>query len=420
MSLLGKQFGLIKRTSKKVSVFVKKPSIFGDDSDEEPAHEAVNQSLMQEATKSNVKKQTKIEIQKALEEDPTVYEYDSIYDEMEKKKQEMILQKKADKERKPKYIEGLMKAAKVRNREKEKIMERKIQKEREEEGDIGETDAFVTSAYKKKLEEMKKEEEKEKREAEREAKLDVTKQKDLSGFYRYLYRETNVDAATKQVTKSESQDEKNVLVETERFIIEEKDSIAKETRTKKKHNSSSAEIDKSKHDYKIKSSHKEDYYRNQRSNQMDEHIDLKKRSNSKHNAKKREERDSMSSRDDRCYIQQSSEIDELHCKDKKYDYEKDFHKEKSRSKESKTNHDNDESNYKRMQGINHKIGDDYQEISNGKKTEKRKNVQEESKVPCKYSKRNVGESVRSAKERYLARQMARVVSQVTAPIEEDE
>lgn len=32
--------------------------------------------------------QTKLEIQKALEEDATVYEYDSIYDEMQRKKKE--------------------------------------------------------------------------------------------------------------------------------------------------------------------------------------------------------------------------------------------------------------------------------------------------------------------------------------------
>lgn len=31
---------------------------------------------------------TKLEIQKALAEDSTVYEYDSIYDEMQKKKEE--------------------------------------------------------------------------------------------------------------------------------------------------------------------------------------------------------------------------------------------------------------------------------------------------------------------------------------------
>lgn len=66
-------------------------------------------------------------------------------------------------------------------------MERKIQKEREMEGgEFDHKEAFVTSAYKKKLQERAEEEERERREAALEAYLDVTKQKDLSGFYRHL------------------------------------------------------------------------------------------------------------------------------------------------------------------------------------------------------------------------------------------
>lgn len=56
----------------------------------------------------------------------------------------------------------------------------KIQKEREKEGDeFADKEVFVTSAYKKKLEEMKLEEEKEKREEYLESIGDVTKQSDL-------------------------------------------------------------------------------------------------------------------------------------------------------------------------------------------------------------------------------------------------
>lgn len=55
-----------------------------------------------------------------------------------------------------------------------------IQKEREKEGDeFVDKEVFVTSAYKKKLEEMKIEEEREKREEYLESIGDVTKQKDL-------------------------------------------------------------------------------------------------------------------------------------------------------------------------------------------------------------------------------------------------
>ncbi|KAK2500108.1 hypothetical protein MC885_012064 [Smutsia gigantea] len=132
-------------------------------------------------------KQTKLEIQKALAEDSTVYEYDSIYDEMQKKKEESNPKLLLGKDRKPKYIHNLLKAVEIRKKEQEKRMEKKIQREREMEmGEFDDKEAFVTSAYKKKLQERAEEEEREKRAAALEAHLDVTKQKDLSGFYRHL------------------------------------------------------------------------------------------------------------------------------------------------------------------------------------------------------------------------------------------
>ncbi|XP_010146592.1 PREDICTED: nuclear speckle splicing regulatory protein 1 [Eurypyga helias] len=167
----------------------KKLSVFADDSDEEPS---VGESLQKEALKKQAMKQTKLEIQKALEEDATVYEYDSIYDEMQQKKKESnarVLSGKDDK--KPRYIQNILKAAEIRKKEQEKRMERKIQKEREMEGgEFAHKEAFVTSAYKKKLQERAEEEERERREAAIEAYLDVTKQKDLSGFYRHLLNQT--------------------------------------------------------------------------------------------------------------------------------------------------------------------------------------------------------------------------------------
>ncbi|XP_071790566.1 uncharacterized protein [Asterias amurensis] len=103
----GKVYGLITHQSKKKTpVLLPKLSAFGDSSDEESAHSAVNQSLQYEAKKQRVKKQTQLEIQRALEEDPTVYEYDSIYDSMEEKKQQKVLAKKAAKDSKEQTPRG--------------------------------------------------------------------------------------------------------------------------------------------------------------------------------------------------------------------------------------------------------------------------------------------------------------------------
>ncbi|XP_047929983.2 nuclear speckle splicing regulatory protein 1 [Anser cygnoides] len=186
MAAAGRQYGLImpKKMQQK-NLVSSKLSVFADDSDEEPS---VGESLQKEALKKQVMKQTKLEIQKALSEDATVYEYDSIYDEMQQKKKENNARMlSGNDEKKPRYIHNILKAAEIRKKEQEKRMERKIQKEREMEGgEFDHKEAFVTSAYKKKLQERAEEEERERRQAALEAYLDVTKQKDLSGFYRHL------------------------------------------------------------------------------------------------------------------------------------------------------------------------------------------------------------------------------------------
>jgi coiled-coil domain-containing protein 55 len=82
-----------------------------------------------------------------------------------------------------------MKAAARRQMDYEKIQERKIQKEREGEGDLwADKETFVTNAYRKKMEERQRIEEEEKRQEQIEALLDVRKQKDLSGFYTSLLK----------------------------------------------------------------------------------------------------------------------------------------------------------------------------------------------------------------------------------------
>ncbi|NWV81099.1 NSRP1 protein, partial [Dasyornis broadbenti] len=212
------RYGLImpKKLPQK-NLVSKKLSVFADESDEEPT---VGESLQKEALKKQAMKQTKLEIQKALEEDATVYEYDSIYDEMQQKKKESSAKMLAgNDDKKPRYIHNILKAAEIRKKEQERRMERKIQKEREMEGgEFAHKEAFVTSAYKKKLQERAEEEERERRESALEAYLDVTKQRDLSGFYRHLLNQSvgeeempkcSFREARIEEEKPDSQDEPN-------------------------------------------------------------------------------------------------------------------------------------------------------------------------------------------------------------------
>lgn len=117
-----------------------------------------------------------------------MFQYDEVYDEIDTKRKEAKLAKKSSEARAPKYIGKLLETAEKRKKDQERRIERQVQKEREAEGEeFKDKEAFVTSSYRKKLEEMKEAEDAEKREAYLENIGDVTKQQDLSGFYRHLY-----------------------------------------------------------------------------------------------------------------------------------------------------------------------------------------------------------------------------------------
>lgn len=187
-----KKYGLVIPTKTKTESKPRtcvRPSFFDDEDEDEtsecskskinkPTHSQVNTSC------SILKKQTQIQIEKALQEDKSVFEYDDIYDELEKEKLKIDPKAKKNESKEPKYIVGIMKAAAKRKMEFERVQDRKIQKEREEEGDLwSNKEVFVTAAYRKKMEERQKMEEEERRQEQIENLLDVRKQKDLSGFY---------------------------------------------------------------------------------------------------------------------------------------------------------------------------------------------------------------------------------------------
>lgn len=186
-----KQYGLLitKKSQKASPKLLKAHAAFGSDSDDDTGD--TSKPVRTEVNLERLKKQSQIEIEKAVKDDPTVYEYDSIYDQIEKTKIEYNPKSQATKDSKPKYIAQLKKAAEERKKEHERQIERQVQKERDAEGEeFKDKEAFVTSAYKKKLEERAEEEERARKMEELEKMQDVTKQKDLSGFYRHLLKQT--------------------------------------------------------------------------------------------------------------------------------------------------------------------------------------------------------------------------------------
>lgn len=200
--MASKKYGLIvpEKGGKQLNTlkFQASRNVFGNESDSDDDTKKKTHLLR---PSDNINRQAKISQEKALLEDPTVYQYDEIYDEVKSKKEKV----KIKEERKPKYIENLIKTANKRKLENERRVERQIQKEREKEGDeFKDKEVFVTSAYKKKLEEMKIEEEKEKREEYLESIGDVTKQHDLGGFYRHLYEQKLGNPDSKECKSTET------------------------------------------------------------------------------------------------------------------------------------------------------------------------------------------------------------------------
>ena len=114
---------------------------------------------------TKIRKETQVELQKALAEDSSIFQYDEVYDNMKEKVA-------PTKELKPRFMGSLLKSAEDRKREKERRDEKKIQKEREAEGDqFQDRDSFVTPAYKEKLKELQQAEEREAKEQKAEGKL---------------------------------------------------------------------------------------------------------------------------------------------------------------------------------------------------------------------------------------------------------
>lgn len=133
--------------------------------------------------------QARLAQESALKDDPTIYQYDELYDDMTATREESK-KSKTQEVKNSKYIARLLVTADKRKKEHERRIERQVQKERETEGDkFKDKEIFVTAAYRAKLEEMKKAEEAERREEYLECIGDVTKQRDLGGFYRHLYEQ---------------------------------------------------------------------------------------------------------------------------------------------------------------------------------------------------------------------------------------
>ncbi|KOX76819.1 Nuclear speckle splicing regulatory protein 1 [Melipona quadrifasciata] len=364
-----KQYGLIL-PKKQQRIAPKVNNVFGDnnDSDEEDGTDWVKKALQAEGKKNKLKKQVRLNMQKALKEDPTIFQYDEVYDNMEKTKDQSKIAK--DEKKKPRYIQNLLKAAERRKKEEEYRIERMVQKEREAEGTMyADKESFVTSAYRAKLEEFKKMEEEENKIDRLEAIADVRKQQDISGFYRHLYEQT-VQSSEKSETKNNTDDYKTDLGNNSENVNKKIDVINKEQIKSK-------EIKKN---------------RQYRQRKMEEDSDT---DNEIHQKRKNETKTVMSEKHE---DESESEKVEPNAKRQKHQTE-DIKHEKSLT-ESKIE------NSKNVEKIeNSKNDDETEKISISVKEKIEAEKRERSKI---WEKRTVGPLFEAALQRYYARKSMRL------------
>ncbi|XP_028839917.1 nuclear speckle splicing regulatory protein 1 [Denticeps clupeoides] len=455
MAVPGKQYGLIlPQKSSTKSTALSRPSIFGDDSDDETS---VGKTLQKEAVKKKMMKQTRLEMQKALDQDSSVYEYDAVYDDIQKQRLESSKKALTGIDKKPKYINQLLKAVEERKKEQERRDERKIQKEREAEGDqFADKEAYVTSAYRQKLKEREEELEREKRQAQIEAALDVKKQKDLSGFYRHLLNQTVGEESVPD--RSAQRDEKaNSTAPSEKQSSPPPSPPAhdSDSHSDQEQKAGKTEFNKS----SVNSAHSKRQYRQRSpsSGSGDERPKEKGREREKKSHKHRERdrgrdrgkddrhshrRDDKEHRRDRERDKERTddrskgrkdrerERDDRHGKrDRREasprDKEGDKNGEREREKEGEGHKVKEKEKYRGEERVKAKEDKDREKTADGHSTEKEKSgpqgedtITDSAPEPSKFAKRSSEQTVSSARDRYLARQLAR--SAVKTYIEKEE
>ncbi|KAJ3366250.1 hypothetical protein GGF32_006699 [Allomyces javanicus] len=128
--------------------------------------------------------------QEALEQDATAFDYDGVYDAMKDREAKSKAVNKDDK--RPKYMENLIRSAQVRKIDRLRAQETKYKRERADEDDeFADKEAFVTGAYREALEEVRRMEEEE---ARRDA-ADAAKRGEhgMAAFYRTFLDRTEAD-----------------------------------------------------------------------------------------------------------------------------------------------------------------------------------------------------------------------------------
>jgi len=199
-----------------------KPSnnVFGDDGDssDNESDDDSNQNtsrrdvVNRQIAREQAARRRRAQADLATVKDKSVYDYDEAYDSFQTRTDTKKAGEVRDPEKKSKYIGDLLKAAKVRERERDAIFERKNALEQAEENakeDYKGKEKFVTNSYKRKLKERKQWEVEQEQKEREEADNDVTKKSAgaaFAGFYGNLNRSAMMEQKKKNDEVSSKSD----------------------------------------------------------------------------------------------------------------------------------------------------------------------------------------------------------------------
>ncbi|KAK4196515.1 coiled-coil domain-containing protein 55-domain containing protein [Triangularia verruculosa] len=162
--------------------------------------------------------------QEAEAADPSVYDYDAVYDSFKAAKKPKS-EDEAAAEKKPKYFSALQQAAEQRERDRQIAEEKRLKREREAEGEeFADKEKFVTEAYKRQQEENRRLEEEERRREEEEQKR--SKGKGMTDFYKKMLEQKEQEHAAMMAAAQNAP--KEVDGEGEKGVKEEEEKSATE------------------------------------------------------------------------------------------------------------------------------------------------------------------------------------------------
>ncbi|KAI8099758.1 coiled-coil domain-containing protein 55-domain containing protein [Halteromyces radiatus] len=196
----------------------------------------INQQLTTSAGTTLANQKVKEAQEQALLEDPTIFDYDAVYDDLKQAEQEQKARQAkkdghGDDNKKAKYIQNLLNMAEIRKRDRLLAEEKKVARERQAEGDqYADKEVFLTESYKKQKAELERIEAEERLREEEAAKKST-----LTSFYKQVLDKKDAEhRAMVEATLSKKQGQDKTSSSSSSSRQEDREALAQIEEAKRK------------------------------------------------------------------------------------------------------------------------------------------------------------------------------------------